>query len=219
MSADRNKPTVAQNITDETWLELKQLSGLPDDARGGVERIVLFVLERPPLKHPLVTELQVSRKNLRKAVECLDCAAASLTALIECGAHYVFQPLAIRPSNDAFAVSTPWEIERLRDQMVELVSNLKYSERRLKYAPPGRHKEHLPMAVRFLDELLIERTGRPLDQKKRSKDGIDLSRFALQVLRLGDPSLTGTGIQNLIRRQQTARTGSAPRRRTKRRSK
>jgi hypothetical protein len=197
---------VAQSIfNEEDWETLKRLSGLPDNARTDVEGVVRFLREKPSLKHPFSTELQESRENIRKAIQSLNCASKDIDRLIQMGSHLVFHPLEAGPHNSATAVGSEHEIQNLRNSMERIRSDLEYSEQRLKYAPRGRIHEHLSVAVKQLNAIVSEATGRPLDQKKSNREGVNLSEFALRVCRTVQPKLGIKTILNLIKRSQASR--------------
>ena len=209
----RNKPRPDQAISDEKWRVLRQLSGLPDDARSDVEGIVHFLREKPSLKPALMTELQTARENMRNAIKSLVETDTSLAALLKCGVNLIYHPLKVDGNNDARAIGRKQEIITLRKLIGEIKLDLEYSERQMPYVSRGRPKSHLPLAIGSLNDLLLEKTARPLDQRKRRKGKIDLIQFSLEALRLADPSLTVKKIQNLTGREQSRHSeGSAPRR-------
>jgi hypothetical protein len=212
MAAEKFKKEFVANISDEKWRQLKCLSGLPDEARSDVEQILRFLRERPSLKHPLATEAQVSRRNMRQAIRGFDCALEGVDALIGCGAHLVYRPLQTGPHNDFCALGVQDKIVVLRKQMSDVLNDVRYSERRLPGTRPGHPGGHLREAVTILNHILIERTGRGLDQKKRGADGVSLLEFALETFRIVEPKITIGRIQNLVKREQARRRhGGHPR--------
>jgi hypothetical protein len=215
MPTHETKPSIPEKISDEKWTKLRQLSGLPEGARSEVEDIVRFMHGKPSLKNPLATELQVSRKNLREAIKALDGTLKPLDALIKCGAHFAFHPLESGPDNQASAIGVKNKVVQLRSTIADIKSDLEYSEKRMKHARPGSPRRHLPIAIELLNELLIERTGRPLDQKNRRNGGIDLTEFARQVLQEAIPSLKIDKIQYLIKREQSAKATGRKRRKSR----
>jgi hypothetical protein len=234
MSAPRNRPrsrnerqVAKRAFDDEEWQTLKQLSGLADDAREDVEQVVRFLRAKPSLKNPLATEVQEGRENIRRASKSLEIALGDLNELLRSGIVFVFHPLPADPNSDVFAADSQHEAVSLRDSIDRFGNDLEYSIRRLKNTPSGRTKEHMTGALRWLNEILLERTGQPLNQKKTNRDGVNLSKFALQVCRKAQPldvaaerELKITKVLNLIKELQSSRrTGkrnrSSPARRSK----
>ena len=230
MSAARNRPRsrseqqVAENVfDDEEWQTLRQLSGLADDAREDVEQVVRFLRAKPSLKNPLATEVQEGRENIRRASKSLKIALGDLNELLRSGIVFVFHPLPADPNSDVFAADSQHEAVSLRDSIDRFGNDLEYSVR-LKPTPSGRINNHLTVAIRWLNEILLERTGQPLNQKKTNLDGVNLSEFAFRVCRKAQPldvaaerALRISKILNLIKELQSSRrTGKrTPARRSK----
>jgi hypothetical protein len=185
----RDDRTVEQIFDEEEWQRLRKVSGLPDNYRTDVEDVVRFLRDKPSLKHPFAAESQQDRENNRNALEALHNALPAIDRLVQSGAGYVFRPLTVGPDNDADAVSAKGDIAKLHNLMKRVADDLKYSERRLPYVRPGRFTAHLTQAVRTLNEIAFNATGRSLNQKKKSRSGISLSEFVLQVCRKADASL------------------------------
>jgi hypothetical protein len=214
----QDKRRLSESIFDEEeWHKLKGLSGLPDSARSEVEDILGFLRAKPSVKHPLATELQNSRKNMCKTTKSLNRALRDLNDLIRSGVGFVFHAMEPESHNGVYAVASKHEVTCLRDLMQRVKSDLEYSERRLKYAPPGAPLSHLSIAVGALNDIVLEGTGRPLDQKKTDRDGINLSEFALKVCQKAQPSLKIGAIVNLIKELQSARSRRRQRKQSRRR--
>jgi hypothetical protein len=173
-------------LGESDWQRLRNLSGLPDDARSDVEQVIRFLHEKPSLKNARVSKLQHDRTTIKTAKRKLRGALPSIVMLIESGAYKNLRsPLGTSQNNSASAVRmSRHEVVDFQTDMARFADLLAVTERHMPRARPGPHPGHFGKAIRWLNDIMLNATGAGLNYTRHRGSKVDQTSFVTTVCRI-----------------------------------
>lgn len=107
---------------DTDWAQLRQLSGLPNEAREAVERVIGFLRAKPSLQHSRKRSVLQSRKVIEAAIATgLPNAIKAMDELIgQKVDRFMFRPLVVSSDKEATGIRVSrGELEEVRNRLKE----------------------------------------------------------------------------------------------------
>ncbi len=195
-------PEVVEPLSDAEWNELRKFSGLPDEARASIDGVIRFLHKAPSLQHPRIAPTRLAGKAITSAKKAFSRLPTILDRLIETRAYRsLVRPLEFGPDNNVSGiVLSRDELTRLREEVRALADMLEVAEKRLPKFKPGRHAGHLGEAIRALNELMLEATGKAMNTAKHGTgDKIDFVTFVRKVTKKARMRVKDSTIRNEIK--------------------